>query len=116
MPVSLTEKHHLLLLLSDWFKGNFQQINGDKTQAMILGNSTFEYSLKIYNNEIETKDSLKILGVTLDNNRAYKEHSEILKNVYAKIVAILAASEETTTRKHPCETIQDLCLTPSRVL
>ena len=63
--------------------------NGDKTQAMILGNSTYHYDLEFYGTSIDIKEHLKILGVCLDNKLSYKEHTNVmLKRVYAKIVAL----------------------------
>ena len=35
-------------VLSDWFIANFLQLNGPKTQAMILGKSSYNYDLKPY--------------------------------------------------------------------
>ena len=76
-------------VLSDWFIANFLQLNGPKTQAMILGKSSYNYDLKIENSAIKIKDNLKILGVTLDSSLTFKPHiTEMLKKTYGKIAAL----------------------------
>ena len=78
-----------IMVLSGWFNDNFLQINGPKTQAMILGKSNYNYDLRIVNSTIKIEDNLKILGVTLDKNLSYKPHiTEMLKKTYAKIGAL----------------------------
>lgn len=52
-----------IMVLSGWFNDNFLQINGPKTQAMILGKSNYNYDLRIVNSTIKIEDNLKILGV-----------------------------------------------------
>ena len=75
--------------LSTWLNVNYLQANGDKTQAMILGNSTYHYDLEFDGTSIDIKEHLKILGVCLDNKLSYKEHTNVmLKRVYAKIAAL----------------------------
>ena len=76
-------------VLSDWFTANFLQLNGPKTQAMILGKSSYNYDPKIENSAIKIKDNLKILGVTLDSSLAFKPHiTEMLKKTYGNIAAL----------------------------
>ena len=76
-------------VLSDWFIANFLQLNRPKTQAMILGKSSYNYDLKIENSAIKIKDNLKILGVTLDSSLTFKPHiTEMLKKTYGKIAAL----------------------------
>ena len=54
--------------LSHWLSANYLTMNNTKTQAMILGNSKYLFNLQTHNSQIEIRDSLKILGVTLDRN------------------------------------------------
>ena len=73
-------------VLSDWFIANFLQLNGLKTQAMILGKSGYNYDLKIENSAIKIKDNLKILGATLDSSLTIKPHiTEMLKKLMARL-------------------------------
>ena len=75
--------------LSTWLNYSYLQANGDKTQAMILGNSTYNYDLEFDGTLIDIKEHLKILGVCLDNKLSFKEHTNvILKRVYTKIAAL----------------------------
>ena len=75
--------------ISTWLNYNYLQANGDKTQAMILGNSTYNYDPEFDGTLIDIKEYLKILGVCLDNKLSFKEHTnEMLKRVYAKIAAL----------------------------
>ena len=60
--------------LSDWFNVNYLTINPDKTQALVLGHSNYEFALRIDNASVSVSAQLKILGVTLDKKLAFKEH------------------------------------------
>ena len=56
---------------------------------MILGKSYYSYDLKVENQAIKIKDTLKILGVTLDKELSFKPFiKEFLKKVFAKIAAL----------------------------
>jgi len=56
--------------LSSWFVSNYLQANEDKTQAMILGNSSYQYDLEFAGTPVDIKDHLKILGMHLDRKKA----------------------------------------------
>ena len=65
------------------------QMNYTKTQAMIMGNSNFDYSLKVNNLPITAEETVKILGVTLDQNLCFKSHTKtVLQKVYCKVGAL----------------------------
>ncbi len=56
---------------------------------MILGKSYYSYDLKVENQAIKIKDTLKILRVTLDKELSFKPFiKEFLKKVFAKIAAL----------------------------
>ena len=56
---------------------------------MTLGKSQYPYNLFIGNTSIEIEPTLKILGVTLDQDLSFKPHVAImLKKAYAKIAAL----------------------------
>ena len=75
--------------LSSWFVSKYVQANEDKTQAMILGNSSYRYDLEFAGTPVDIKDHLKILGKCLDNKLSFKEHINVmLKKIYAKIGAL----------------------------
>ena len=56
---------------------------------MTLGKSQYPYNLYIGDKSIEIEPTLKILGITLDQDLSFKPHMAImLKKVYAKIAAL----------------------------
>ena len=64
-------------------------MNSTKTQTLSVGSCAYHYSLFLNNARIEFLRSIKILGVTLDKDLAYKEHiSDQLKKAYAKASAL----------------------------
>ena len=84
--------HHLILTLKHeselavkWFTENQIIVNSDKFQAMILQNSRNskncepnELEIKIV--KIETKNTLELLGITIDKKLNFEEHmSELYK-------------------------------------
>ncbi len=89
-PVALENSlNHDINILSVWFSENLLQMNGNKTQAMILGKSDHRYNFRIGSSIIEIEDTLKILGVTLDKNLNFKPYiNQILRKAYAKIAAL----------------------------
>ena len=75
--------------LSSWFVSNYLQVNEDKTQAMILGRSSYRYDLEFAGTPIDVNNHLKILGICLDNKLSLREHISImLKKIYSKIGAL----------------------------
>ena len=80
----LTLKHELELAVK-WFTKNKMIVNPDKFQAMILQNSrdskNYEpVKLEIESAKIETKNTVKLLGINKDNKLNFEEHiSELCK-------------------------------------
>ena len=68
-----------------WFTDNQMIVNPDKSEAMILHNSrnskNYEpVKLEIGRAKIETKTTVKLLGITKDNKLNFEEHtSELCK-------------------------------------
>ncbi|XP_078360610.1 uncharacterized protein LOC144644915 [Oculina patagonica] len=60
--------------LSSWFSSNHLSINHNKTKAMFLGKSSDQPVFHLSDSPIDIKDSLKILGVLIDNKLSFKEH------------------------------------------
>ena len=78
-----------LEIVSNWFQQNYLRVNVSKTQAMAVGPSLYRYDFHLDNTNVETTDSLKILGVTLDSKLSFKPHiSEQLKRACAKAYAL----------------------------
>ena len=81
----LTLKHESELSVK-WFTENQMIVNPDKFQAMILQNSrnskNYEpVKLEIESAKIETKNTVKLLGITIINNKLnFEKHtSELCK-------------------------------------
>ena len=73
-----------------WLQHNYLQINATKTQAMSIGPVNYRYTINLQDNNIEQlTDSLKILGVTLDERITFKPYiQEQLKKACAKAAAL----------------------------
>ena len=54
-----------LSVLLRLFTMNFLQINAAKTQAIAIGPSSYQYEFHLNDSNVDTKDTLKILGVVL---------------------------------------------------
>ena len=89
----LTLKHESELAVK-WIKHNQRIVNPDKFQAMILQNSrnskNYEpVKLEIGSTKIETKNTVKLLGITIDNKLNFEEHiSELYKKASMQLNAI----------------------------
>ena len=86
----LTLKHESELAVK-WFTENQMTINPDKFQAMILQNSkNYEpVKLEIGSAKIETKNTVKLLGITIDNKLNFEEHiSELCKKASMQLNTI----------------------------
>ena len=63
-----------LEIVSNWFQQNYLRVNVSKTQAMAVGPSLYRYDFHLDNINVETTDSLKILGVIMDSKLSFKPH------------------------------------------
>ena len=78
-----------LQVVCTWLRHNYLQINATKTQAMAIGPVNYRYTINLQDNNIELTDSLKILGVTLDERITFKPYiQEQLKKACAKAAAL----------------------------
>ena len=60
--------------IKKWVIVNHLSINTVKTQALVIGTSTYKYELWLGDTPVEIKDSLKTLGVIIDSNLTFEEH------------------------------------------
>ena len=78
-----------LQVVCTWLRHNYLQINATKTQAMAISPVNYRYTINLQGNNIELTDSLKILGVTLDERITFKPYiQEQLKKACAKAAAL----------------------------
>ena len=70
--------------MTKWYQDNLSKVNYDKYQAMVLGNPKGERNvdLDIWDEKVEQSQSIKTLGVNLDENRNFRDHiRSVCKNV-----------------------------------
>ena len=63
-----------------WFRENEMVVNSDKFQAIILNRKEAQaaHNLIIDNKEIKTTNSVKLLGINIDDQLRFNEHISIL--------------------------------------
>ena len=75
--------------IKEWVLVNHLSINTVKTQALVIGTSTYKYELWLGDTPVEIKDSLKILGVITGSNLTFEEHLKSqLNNAYVRTNAL----------------------------
>ena len=84
--------------LVNWFQNNYMKSNEDKNHLIIT--NCDKGSAKIGNHTIECSQSVKLLGVQIDNKLNFNEHiSKICKNVSKKLHALARISPFMSTKK-----------------
>ena len=72
--------------------------NGDKCHLFIIKNN--ESTVKLVNEEVLAEQSIKLLGLTIDNQINFKEHiSELLKKGNQKFHALARISKYLNEQK-----------------
>ena len=78
-------------------------VNPDKFQLMLLQNSTkkvIREKLEANNNEIESADSVSILGITIDSQLSFDDHiSKVCKKASMKLNAIFRLLKKYFSQK-----------------
>ena len=100
--------------LSDWFKLNYLVINPDKSQALILGPSKYDYSFLMDGASVTVSDYLKILGVTPDKKLSFKDHISLQLEKAYRMTAVLRRSRrfipfETMKRLYKAHLLLGIC-------
>ena len=76
--------------LNTWLVNNYLSLNIPKTQATVIGPSSYEFKFKLAANEIEVTYSLKILGITVDRKLTFRSHiKDQLRKACAEASALL---------------------------
>ena len=85
-----------LIKINEWFLANKLSLNVGKTEFLLFHKSGKKYSipshlptLKINNHDIERVNTMKFLGVLLDDNLSWKEHIKYLENKIAKNIGLM---------------------------
>ena len=75
-PEALNRRlEHELRIANSWYKRNGMIVNPDKHQAMVLGNSDYQFSFPV-------KNSIDLLGISIDSELSFNHH---ISNVCEKI-------------------------------
>lgn len=62
--------------VTEWFEGNYMKANPDKYQAIIFGKRQgMVADFKIKNASIQSIDNVKLLGLHIDNDLSFNDHS-----------------------------------------
>ena len=71
-----------------WFRENEMVVNSEKFQAIILNRKEAQaaHKLIIDNKEIKTTNSIKLLGINIDDQLRFNEHISILCSVFGNAV------------------------------
>ena len=84
-------------VLNIWFENNYMKSNDDKCKLITTKENT---SVKIGNDIIKSSNSVKLLGITIDNKLNFKEHlTNIRKKVSNKLHGLARVSHYTSTHK-----------------
>jgi hypothetical protein len=79
--------------LSDWFLVNKLSLNVAKTNFIVFGTpqklKNFKFNIKINNIRIEETDTVKYLGIIMDNILKWKQHINHIKGKISIFVGIL---------------------------
>ena len=92
--------------ISQWFISNKLSLNVTKTKYSFFHKPSKKDNillvlpkLSICNNEIKRSESIKFLGVFLDENLTWKDHIRYLENKIAKNIGLLFRSKPYLTKK-----------------
>ena len=79
-------------ILIKWFSDNYFKANADKFH-LLISNHSKELTIKVENEVIECCDSVKLLGITIDNELKFDEHvSKLCKKASQKLHALARIS------------------------
>ena len=92
--------------INDWFLANKLSLNVDKTKHMLFHKRTDQEnthltlpSLQLNSNIIERENSLKYLGVILDEHLIWKKHIQLIANKVSKNVGVLYKTSKLINSK-----------------
>jgi len=81
-PIKFTDDADKILQhIQEWFNANLISLNWEKTHFMHFttkNNSFSKFNIIYKNKKLTTVDSIKFLGLTLDNSLSWKKHIEAI--------------------------------------
>ena len=92
--------------LNDWFCANKLSLNTDKTKYVLFHKAKSKDNLHlvlpdlfINDVKIKSENSLKFLGVMIDENLTWKTHTELVENKISKSIEILFKASRSLNSK-----------------
>ena len=70
----ISNLEHDLLLVLDWFSINQLVANPEKFPVMFLGTKLNKTSINVNNSTMKSSDSVKLLGIDIDNKLSFRQH------------------------------------------
>ena len=87
------------LILDKWFSDNYLKMNAEKCH-LLVPNHTKNVSLRIKDEVIKCEESVKLLGITVDNKLNFNDHvAGICKKASQKLHALTRIAPYTNTKK-----------------
>ena len=80
-----------------WFRANYMKVNAEKFQFMVIGKSNQNLSLCIDDIMLKPEESVKLLGVLIDNNLNFKKHIGTLLSKAAKQINVMGRLSKVLT-------------------
>ena len=78
-----------LINTTQWFQRNGMIANPDKYQALVLGNTGYDFDIKCEEKPIPVSSEIQLLGVTLDNKLKFDSHvASICRKVGGQVNAL----------------------------
>ena len=98
-----------------WFRENEMVVNSDKFQAIILNRKEAQgaHKLIIDNKEIKTTNSIKLLGINIDDQLRFTEHISILCSKAAVQLNVLSRLQKYTGKSEKEAIINSFILSNS---
>ena len=73
----------------NWFKNNYMKLNTGKCKLIVAGQKDHKTHIKVGDSTINEVDSVKLLGIKIDNKLTFKEHlDKKFKKANSKLAAI----------------------------
>ena len=62
----------------DWFQNNYMKMNSDKCHLLVAGHKFEQIRAKVGTDLIWESNSVKLLGITIDNHIKFDKHISLL--------------------------------------
>ena len=80
-------------IMMEWFGNNFMKVNPEKFQLMLMKpqglNMDLPSEIKVQENIIKAENSVKLLGIEIDDNLNFKNHVNILCNKASRQLKVM---------------------------